>query len=289
MAGTSNYGSTWTFANASYKCIVTGFPEITTDELDSTNHSSGGYAESVPSGLVRVGDITMSVLEESGNFSTFQTAMVNKTIATSVIENNLTTLTGSSFIVSVKMEDADAQSPDVNKLTVVLAATGVWVASQQKAQTMTKVLSKADLLEGKTLQVELVEIPDIGASVWMRQMSAQESIDFRNFLEQMKAEGVKETTPEQDIEIMLFIVSMSLCDEEGNSLFTREEAKKLVKNYGLNTLVYMTNEALRVSKIKIGNGGFVSEATNTLPNDQSTSSLENSQGSQEKPAPKFQQ
>lgn len=129
MAGTSNYGSTWTFANASYKCIVTGFPEITTDELDSTNHSSGGYAESVPSGLVRVGDITMSVLEESGNFATFQTAMVNKTVATSVIENNLTTLTGSSFIVSVKMEDADAQSPDVNKLTVVLAATGAWVAS----------------------------------------------------------------------------------------------------------------------------------------------------------------
>lgn len=144
---------------------------------------------------------------------------------------------------------------------------------------MAKVLSKADLLEGKTLQVELVEVPDIGASVWMRQMSAQESVDFRNFLEQMKADGVKETTPEQDIEIMLFITSMSLCDEEGNSLFTREEAKKLVKNYGLNTLVYMTNEALRVSKIKIGNGGFVSEATKTLPNDQLTSSSESSQES----------
>lgn len=129
MAGTSNYGSTWTFNAASYKCIVTGFPELTTDELDSTNHSSGGYAESVPSGLVRVGNITMSVLEEAGNFATFQTAMVNKTVANSVIENNLATLTGSSYILSVKQEDADAQSPDVNKLTVVLAATGTWVAS----------------------------------------------------------------------------------------------------------------------------------------------------------------
>jgi hypothetical protein len=129
MAGTSNYGSTWTFNSASYKCIVTGFPELTTDELDATNHSSGGYAESVPSGLIRVGNITMSVLEESGNFATFQTAMVNKTVANSVIENNLATLTGSSYILSVKQEDADAQSPDVNKLTVVLAATGTWVAS----------------------------------------------------------------------------------------------------------------------------------------------------------------
>ena len=57
MAGTSNYGSTWTFNAASYKCIVTGFPELTTDELDATNHSSGGYAESVPSGLIRVGRV----------------------------------------------------------------------------------------------------------------------------------------------------------------------------------------------------------------------------------------
>jgi len=129
MTATSNYGSTWTFNGASYKCIVTGFPELTTDALDATNHSSGGYAESIPSGLVRVGDITMSVLEEAGNFATFQTAMVNKTVATSVVENNLATLTGSSFIISVKQEDADAQSPDVNKLTVVVAATGTWVAS----------------------------------------------------------------------------------------------------------------------------------------------------------------
>jgi hypothetical protein len=129
MSGTSNYGSTWTFNGASYKCIVTGFPELTTDEIDTTNHSSGGYAESIPSGLIRVGNITMAVLEESGNFSTLQTAMVNKTVANSVIENNLTTLTGSSYVKSVKQEDADAQSPDANKMTVVLAMTGTLTPS----------------------------------------------------------------------------------------------------------------------------------------------------------------
>ena len=129
MAGTSNFGSTWQFGNTTYKCIVTGFPEITTDKLNATNHSSPGYAESVPSGLVTVGDITMSVLEESGNFSALQTAMVNKTVQNSIIENNLTTLTGSSYVISVKMEDADAQSPDINKLTVVLAMTGTLTAS----------------------------------------------------------------------------------------------------------------------------------------------------------------
>lgn len=129
MAGTSNYGSSWTFNSASYKCKVIGFPELTTDEIDTTNHSSGSYAESIPSGLIRVGNITMQILEESGNFSTLQTAMVNKTVANSVIENNLTTLTGSSYIKSVKMEDSDAQSPDANYMTVVLAMTSTLTPS----------------------------------------------------------------------------------------------------------------------------------------------------------------
>ncbi len=32
-------------------------------------------------------------------------------------------------IQSVKVEDADAQSPDANKLTVVVACTGAWTAT----------------------------------------------------------------------------------------------------------------------------------------------------------------
>lgn len=129
MAGTSNYGSTWTFNGESYKCIVTGFPELSTDEIDTTNHSSGSYAEAIPSGLIRVGNFTLSLLEESGNLLALRNHLANKTVANSIIENNLTTLTGSSFIKSVKVEDADAQSPDANKITVVVAATGTWTPS----------------------------------------------------------------------------------------------------------------------------------------------------------------
>lgn len=129
MAGTSNYGSTWTFDGESYKCIVTGFPELKTDKINTTNHSSGGYGEAIPSGLIMVGDFTLEVLEESGNFAALLDHMVNKTVATSVIENNLTTLTGSSFILSAKPEDADAQSPDANKITVVVSPTGTWTPS----------------------------------------------------------------------------------------------------------------------------------------------------------------
>jgi hypothetical protein len=126
---TSNYGSTWTFNGESYKCKVTGFPRYTTDEIDTTNHSSGTYAENIPSGLIRVGNFTLQVLEESGNMLALRNHMASKTVATSVLENNLTTLTGSSWIKEVGEPEADAQSPDANYLEVVVASTGTWTPS----------------------------------------------------------------------------------------------------------------------------------------------------------------
>lgn len=129
MSGTSNYGSSWTFNGEAYKCKVVGFPAIMTDVIPTTHHGSGGYAESIPSGLIRIENFTLEVLEESGNLLALRNHMASKTVATSIIENNLTTLTGSSFIVSVTPSEADAQSPDADFLTVEVACTGTWTPS----------------------------------------------------------------------------------------------------------------------------------------------------------------
>lgn len=127
MTATTNYGSTFTFnATTIGKCIVIGFPEFATAEADTTNHSSGGFGESIPNGLIRIGDLSMEVLNEAGVYLALRTLMVNKTVATAIIANGVDTITGSAWVKSVKLEDADAQSPDANKLTVVLACTGSW-------------------------------------------------------------------------------------------------------------------------------------------------------------------
>lgn len=138
---------------------------------------------------------------------------------------------------------------------------------------MTKILGKADLLIGENLKRELVEVPDLGASIWMRQMSAVEAIEFKKYIDRMKAEGVTQTTFEQDIEIMSFVISLSACDESGELLFTPDEAKKLTRN-NVNVLTFLGSKALEISKIKMGNEGFTGEATKTLPNDPKTSSSE---------------
>ena len=127
MAAVTNYGSLFTFNGVSIgKCIVTGFPEVVQGEAETTNHSGGGYAESIPDGLVRVGDLTLSILNESGVYTAIRTLQTNKTVAIAVVTNGIDTITGSGWIRSVKPEDADATDPDANKITCVVACTGSW-------------------------------------------------------------------------------------------------------------------------------------------------------------------
>lgn len=126
MAAVSDYGSTFVFNGVTYKCFVVGFPEFSDDGIDTTNHSSGGADESIPSKLVRKGDLTLSILNESTEYSTLRTCQSNGTVATATLTNNINTFTGSAWVKSVKPEDADAQSPKANALTVVIKPTGVW-------------------------------------------------------------------------------------------------------------------------------------------------------------------
>lgn len=127
MTAVTNYGSLFTFNGASIgKCIVTGFPEVVMGDAETTNHSGSGYAESIPDGLVRIGDLTLSILNETGVYTAIRLLMTNKTVATAIVTNGIDTITGSGWIKSVKAEDADATDPDANKLTVVVACTGAW-------------------------------------------------------------------------------------------------------------------------------------------------------------------
>jgi hypothetical protein len=127
MTAVSDYGSTFTFNSVSIgKCIVVGFPEVIDEGTETTNHSSSGYGESIPSGLKRIGDLTLSVLNESGVYSALRTLQNNKTVAAAIVTNGIDTITGSGWVKSVKPEDADATSPKANGITVVLACTGSW-------------------------------------------------------------------------------------------------------------------------------------------------------------------
>lgn len=122
---TTNYGSTLTHGGVTIGvCMVVDFPEISTGKAVTTNHAGGGVAESIPNGLITLGDITLSVILAAGVLGAINTKIVNKTVATTVISNGVDTMTFLGYFLSVKAEAADATGPDANKATVVIASTG---------------------------------------------------------------------------------------------------------------------------------------------------------------------
>lgn len=121
----SDYGSTLTKGGVTIgRCIVIDFPELTTDKIDTTNHASGGWSEGIPSGLIRAGDITLMVLIEGALVATVVAEMEAKTISTVVVANPQDSFSFSGFYQSIKVEGADAQSPNAVRASVVITPTG---------------------------------------------------------------------------------------------------------------------------------------------------------------------
>ena len=121
----TNYASTLTKGGASIgNCLVIDFPEIKTNKIESTNHAGLGLREYIPDGLLGLEDITVSVIVASGVITALDTDVDAKTISAWAVKNSLNTMTFSGFVTSIKPEAADAQSPDIDKVTVVISPTG---------------------------------------------------------------------------------------------------------------------------------------------------------------------
>lgn len=127
MSGVSNYGATFTKGGSAVgQLIVLDLPEETTEKINVTTHASNGKTEYIPSKLVDVGDVSMTVLVD--NVSTLQgiaNEMAAETVNQCVAFDGLHTHTFSGWYLSVDPTPAaDAQNPDAVKLDIVLAVTG---------------------------------------------------------------------------------------------------------------------------------------------------------------------
>ena len=153
---------------------------------------------------------------------------------------------------------------------------------------MTKILGRDDLLSVNYLKRELVEFPDLGVSVYMREFSSTQVLQFNERIKQYRESGIKETTPEIELDLMTFAISLSACDENGNLLFSsEEEAKKLKDTFGITLIDALSTKALDISGVnKNVTAALSTEVSDNLPNDLTKSSLENSHKSSRKRARK---
>ena len=122
---TSDYGATYTFNGSAIGAVKTiSYPEVSTEAIETTSHGSAGVREFIPSGLLQVGEFNLEIYAVAAGMAVLDTAIDNKTIANSVIANGVDTLTFSSFILSYQVLEADATSPDADRIAVVVRPTG---------------------------------------------------------------------------------------------------------------------------------------------------------------------
>ena len=110
-----------------------------------------------------------------------------------------------------------------------------------------KVLSRADFLSAsKNLKRDLVEVPELGGAVYLRELNASQLIAFNERLTALQLKGKKKVTFSTSLELMALLISMSACDEEGNLLFTEADVKTLADN-SPNLLLELSIKAAETS------------------------------------------
>lgn len=134
---------------------------------------------------------------------------------------------------------------------------------------MTKVFNRADFLAAvkNSYKRELVEIPELGGAVYISELSAERVIAYNERLQALKKDG-SEITPATSLELMALLISMAVCDEAGDPLFTEGDVKTLRRT---NPVVLMTLSAKVLEVSGISNAA-VDEVTSQLKNAVSDSS-----------------
>ena len=115
---------------------------------------------------------------------------------------------------------------------------------------MSKILGRAELLSGNHLKKELVEVPELDGSVWLRELSTSQLLSFNERVEQIRAGGSEQIDAKNSLNLMALIVSYSVVGEDGESLFTEDDASKLVENK-ITTLTLLSTKALELSGLNI--------------------------------------
>jgi hypothetical protein len=123
-----------------------------------------------------------------------------------------------------------------------------------------KTLSKEDLLHPKSTKLELVEVPSLGGSVYVRGLSGLGLLQYKREIEALG--NPRDWKLEQSLGSMTLIISLTVCDEAGNLLFTRDEADQLLNN-GLDVVEMLAEKAAVVSGISRKD---LDEAKNSLKN-----------------------
>jgi hypothetical protein len=131
-----------------------------------------------------------------------------------------------------------------------------------------KILTRDDFLSGNHLRRELVEVPELDGSLYLRELSARQLLHYNERIEQLK-NGSADMTPAASIELMSLLVSLSACDSNGELLFSEEDARQLA-DHSIGVITRLGTQVLKASGIGKETIAEVAEELKKTESDSST-------------------
>ncbi|HEY6020148.1 MAG TPA: hypothetical protein VIY48_09675 [Candidatus Paceibacterota bacterium] len=140
-----------------------------------------------------------------------------------------------------------------------------------------KLLGRDEFLNGQSLNLELVEVPELQGSIYMRELGTPGVMKFNSRVKELQGgDEKKEIDFESSIELMALSVSLSACDEKGVFLFSESDVKQLTNN-NLAMLLRLATKAMNISGLGMNTiGELTSGVAANLPKDPKNSSPTNS-------------
>ena len=135
--------------------------------------------------------------------------------------------------------------------------------------TDAKILTREDFLSGSSLKKELVDVPELGGSLWLRELPARDLLAFNDRVQELQKEG-EELKPHQSLTLMAFLVSRSACDQDGKLLFTEDDVEQL----GETKINVLTALSMKVMEMAGLNTRVIQEVETSLQNTQPAGSTE---------------
>lgn len=105
-------------------------------------------------------------------------------------------------------------------------------------------LSKNDILGAKDIKIELVDVPEWGGSVYVKEMTGAERDKYESSILEIK--GDRQTVNLQNARAKL--ASYTICDENGNRLFTETDISALASK-SATALQRIFEKGMSLSKI----------------------------------------
>lgn len=139
-----------------------------------------------------------------------------------------------------------------------------------------KILSRDDFLSGSSLRVEEIPVPELGGSVFLRELTTPQLLAIKNKAQEFGFKQDETSSDEVTIKLMALVLSQSACDADGHPIFTIEDLEELIVKNKVGTLLRLGTKALEISGLDTALSGVSANLKKVVTTSSSSNSRKSS-------------